>query len=319
MEGASHALLASSGMAAISLIFFTYLKPGDELLIFHDTYGANYKLSLILERFGVTVTWMDAADQAKVPEKITDKTRIIFCETPSNPLCKVIDLAFLRAQADRAGAMLVVDNTFATPFHQNPLALGADLVVHSATKALGGHSDLLAGAVACRDEKQYETLWYTRQAVGSTLDPFPANLLARGLKTLDIRAARMSENAQAMAEFLAAHPGISRVSYPGLPGDPGHETACRQMHGGFGGVLAFDVGQTQEEAKGFVERLKVLFHTVSLGATESLVCIPVLTTMLYLPEERRTSFGVKPNTVRISAGIEEKQLLVDDLEQALIP
>ena len=201
--------------------------------------------------------------------------------------------------------------------HQLPLKLGTDLVVHSATKALGGHNDLMAGAIACSTKDYYDELWFTRQAIGTTLDPFPASLLERGLKTLNLRAAKMAENAMAIAEFLSTHPKITRVCYAGLPSDPGHKTALRQMKNGFSGMLAFDVGQTQEDAKRFVEKLKVIIHAVSLGCAETLVCLPVLTTMLYLPEDRRLIFGVKPNTVRLSAGLDDSKMLIDDLKQAL--
>ena len=317
MEKAADCIVCTSGMAALSMVYLTYLKAGDNLLTFHDTYGANYKVSLILERFGVDVTWLDAARPDDVAKNIKPNTRMIFVETPSNPLVKVLDIRQMRQLADRAGAMLVVDNTFATPYHQLPLTLGADLVVHSATKALGGHNDLMAGAIACATKESYDELWFTRQAIGTTLDPFPASLLERGLKTFDIRAAKMAENALAMAEFLADHPKVTRVCYPGLPGDAGHEAASRQMTRGFGGMLAFDVGSTQKQAKRFVEKLNVIYHAVSLGCTETLVCLPVLTTMLYLPEERRVTFGVKPNTVRLSAGIGETEELIEDLKQAL--
>lgn len=212
--------------------------------------------------------------------------------------------------------MFIVDNTFATPYHQKPLALGADLVLHSATKGLGGHNDLMAGALAGSKE-DYDKLWFTRQAIGTTLDAYSASLLERGLKSFELRAERMSANAQAMAEFLAGHPKITRILYPGLKDDPGHAVACKQMEGGFGGVLAFDVGETIDQAKAFITALDRIIHAVSLGATESLICIPYLTTMLYLPEERRTTFGVKQNTIRLSAGIEKPELLIEDLEQAL--
>jgi cystathionine beta-lyase/cystathionine gamma-synthase len=317
MENAEDCVICTTGMAALTMIFLTYLKAGDNLLTFHDIYGANYKVSLILEKFGVEVTWLNAAEPEKVTENIKDNTKMIFCETPSNPLVKIVDIEYLRQQADRVGAMLVVDNTFATPYHQSPLALGAELVVHSATKGLGGHNDLMAGAIACSTKDYYDQLWFTRQAIGTTLDPFPASLLERGLKTFEIRAAKMSENAMAIAEFLAGHPKITRIYYPGLASDPGHKTACKQMKNGFGGVLAFDVGKKQSHAKKFVEGLKVIYHAVSLGCTETLVCLPVLTTMLYLPEQRRTTFGVKPNTVRLSAGIGDTQELIADLKQAL--
>ena len=317
MEKANDCVICTTGMAALTMIFLTYLKAGDNLLTFHDVYGANYKVSLILEKFGVEITWLDAAEPEKVEESIKDNTKMIFCETPSNPLVKVVDIKYLRRQADRVGALLVIDNTFATPYHQLPLTLGADLVVHSATKGLGGHNDLMTGVIACSTRQFYDELWFTRQAIGTTLDAFSASLLERGLKTFEIRAAKMSENAMAIAEFLAGHPKITRICYPGLPGDAGHKTACSQMKKGFGGVLAFDVGKTQAEAKKFVEKLKVIYHAVSLGCTETLVCLPVLTTMLYLPEERRTIFGVRPNTVRLSAGIGDTKELIADLKQAL--
>ncbi|MFH0975157.1 MAG: PLP-dependent aspartate aminotransferase family protein [Spirochaetota bacterium] len=317
LEEAEDCVICTTGMAAATMTFLTYLKQGDHLLTFHDIYGANYKVSLILEKFGVEITWLDALDYKKVQENIKENTRMIFCETPSNPLIKVIDIKYLREQAERNNIMLVVDNTFATPYHQKPLKMGVDLVIHSATKGLGGHNDLMAGAIACATKEQYDKLWFTRQAIGTTLDAFSASLLERGLKTFEIRAQKMSENALQIASFLKDHPKITKVYYPGLETDIGHETAKKQMKNGFGGMLAFDVGDTQDHAKKFVESLKSIIHAVSLGCTESLVCLPVLTTMLYMPPERRTTFGVKPNTVRMSAGIENIQIILNDLEQAL--
>ncbi len=316
MENAEDCIVCTTGMAACTMIYLTYLSAGDHLVLFHDIYGAHYKVSLILERLGVEITWLDANASDRIGEYVKPNTRMIFCETPSNPLCKVVDVAAMRKEADKASAMLVVDNTFATPYHQKPLALGADLVVHSATKGLGGHNDLMAGVIA-GSKDDYNKLWFTRQAIGTTLDGYSASLLERGLKTFEIRAERMSVNAQAMAELLVDHPKITRICYPGLKADPGHEVARRQMTGGFGGVLAFDVGDDQEQAKAFINALRRIYHAVSLGATESLICIPYLTTMLYLPPERRTSFGVKANTVRLSAGIERTELLLEDLTQAL--
>ena len=316
MEVAEDCVICTTGMAACTMVYLTYLSAGDNLIFFHDIYGANYKVSLILERLGVDVTWLDASDWETVRDSIKPNTKMIFCETPSNPLCKVVDIAALAELAHGVGALLVVDNTFATPYHQKPLLLGADLVVHSATKGLGGHNDLMAGAIA-GSKDHYNALWFTRQAIGTTLSAYSASLLERGLKTFDLRAERMALNGQAMAELLATHPKIPRILYPGLPSDPGHEIAARQMRRGFGGMLAFDVGETQDDAKKFIHELQVIIHAVSLGATESLICVPYLTTMLYLPEERRTSFGVKVNTVRLSAGVEHPEALIDDLEQAL--
>jgi cystathionine gamma-lyase/homocysteine desulfhydrase len=298
------------------MVFLTYLRAGDHLLIFHDTYGANYKVSLILQQMGMQVSWMDADDAPNIGKELRPNTRLVFLETPSNPLCKIVDIQAVRKAADEVGAMVVVDNTFATPYHQKPLQLGAHLVVHSATKALGGHNDIMAGAIA-GPKRHYNELWFTRQAIGTTLDAYSAFLLDRGLKTFEIRAATMARGAQAVAEHLQQNPKVSRVSYPGLPSHSKHDIAAKQMHNGFGCMLSFDVGQHQEDARRFINGLRVIYHAVSLGATESLICIPYLTTMLYLPPERRTIFGVRENTVRLSVGIEPSERLLEDIEQAL--
>ena len=316
LEGTEDCIVCTTGMAACSMVYFTYLKAGDHLILFHDIYGAHYKVSLILERFGVNITWLDARNSDEIEKHIVPETKMIFCETPSNPLCKIIDIKATADIAKRHGIMFVVDNTFATPFHQKPLELGADLVVHSATKAMGGHNDLMAGAIA-GSKKYYTDLWFTRQAIGTTHDPYSASLLERGLKTLNIRAAKMAENAMAVAGYLKEHKSISRIFYPGLADDPGHDVAVKQMKNGFGGLMAFDVGDSLDDAKKFISRLKLIYHAFSLGSTESLICIPFLTTMLYMPPERRTSFGVKENTIRLSAGIENADDLIKDLEQAL--
>jgi cystathionine beta-lyase/cystathionine gamma-synthase len=316
LEGAEDCVVCTSGMAACTLVYLTYLKAGDNLILFHDTYGAHYKVSLILERLGVEVTWLKADESADLARHLKANTAMIFLETPTNPLCKVLDIAAARRAAARLGARLVVDNTFATPYHQRPLELGAHLVVHSATKALGGHNDLMAGAIA-GSKADYDALWFTRQAIGTTLDAYSASLLERGLKTFALRAGTMAANALAVAAWLQKQPGISALHYPGLPDDDGQAIAKRQMRNGFGGLMAFNVGDSQEDAKRFISALKVIVHAVSLGATESLICIPYLTTMLYLPPERRLLFGVAPHTVRLSLGIEPADILIRDLEQAL--
>jgi cystathionine beta-lyase/cystathionine gamma-synthase len=266
---------------------------------------------------GVEVTWLDATDSDKVEDHLKPNTKMIFMETPTNPLSKVIDIKLTVEAAKKVGAMVVVDNTFATPLHQQPLALGADLVVHSATKALGGHNDLMAGVIACPNKEHYDKLWFTRQAMGCTLDAYSASLLERGLKTFELRSRKMTDNAMVMAEFLKGRPKVLRLNYPGLPSSPGHTVAASQMCDGFGGIMAFDVGETIDDAKKFISNLGLIYHAVSLGATESLICVPFLTTMLYLPEDRRLTFGVKQNTVRLSAGIEHSDKLIEDLKQAL--
>ncbi len=316
MEGASDCVICTTGMAACSIVYFTYLSSGDNLILYHDVYGAHYKVSLILERMGIDVTWLDASEDHALEDHIKPNTKMVFLETPTNPLCKVIDIRKTADIAHKAGAMLVVDNTFASPYHQKPLKLGADLVVHSATKALGGHNDLMAGAIVGTKE-QYDELWFTRQAIGTTLDAYSASLLERGLKTFDIRSEKMAANAMAMSEFLEGDSNVSNLIYPGLKSHPRHDVAAAQMSNGFGGVLAFDVGETEEDAKKFINALKIVYHAVSLGATETLICIPYLTTMLYMPPERRIGFGVSRNTVRLSAGIEPTEDLIADLKQAL--
>ena len=316
LENAEDCIVCTTGMAACAMVYFTYLKAGDHLIIFHDTYGANYKVSLILEKMGIEISWLDANDAEKVRTVIKANTRMIFLETPSNPLCKIIDIREIADIADQHDIILVADNTFATPYHQSPLQLGARLVIHSATKTLGGHNDIMAGAIAGSKE-DYNELWFTRQAIGTTLDAYSAFLLDRGLKTFELRAAATAENAEKVARFLGNHDKISRLLYPGLESHPGHAVAAKQMRRGFGNMLSFEVGRNQDDAKQFINNLKVIYHAVSLGATETLICIPYLTTMLYLPPERRTTFGVKDNTVRLSAGIESADKLVEDLEQAL--
>ncbi|MCK4797858.1 MAG: aminotransferase class I/II-fold pyridoxal phosphate-dependent enzyme, partial [Spirochaetes bacterium] len=317
MEEAEDCIVCTTGMAACTMVYLTYLSAGDHLIIYHDVYGAHFKVAIILKRLGIDITWLDANESNKIQNFVKPNTKMIFLETPTNPLCKVIDIKKTAVIAKKVGAMLIVDNTFATPYHQKPLELGADLVVHSATKGLGGHNDLMAGAIAGNKEN-YNELWFTRQAIGTTHDAYSASLLERGLKTFEIRAKKMAENAMAMAKFLNAHPKISNIHYPGLKDDQGYNIASKQMHNGFGGLLAFDVGKTQEHAKKFINELKLIYHAVSLGSTESLICIPYLTTMLYLPPEQRTMFGVNLNTVRLSAGIEHTDKLIEDLKSALL-
>jgi cystathionine beta-lyase/cystathionine gamma-synthase len=316
LEGAEDCIVCTSGMAACTLVYLTYLKAGDHLVLYHDIYGAHYKVSLILERLGVEITWLNADESGQIEKHIRPNTAMIFMETPTNPMCKIVDVAVARRAADKVGARLIVDNTFATPFHQKPLELGAHLVVHSATKALGGHNDLMAGAIAGAKE-DYDKLWFTRQAIGSTLDAYSASLLERGLKTFHLRAERMAANAMTVATWLGEQSKVTRLRYAGLAADPGHTVARRQMRNGFGGMMAFDVGQAPEDAKRFVSALRTIVHAVSLGSTESLICIPYLTTMLYLPPERRTVFGVAQNTVRLSLGIEPPETLLGDLARAL--
>jgi cystathionine beta-lyase/cystathionine gamma-synthase len=315
--GAHSCMLTTSGCAALTMIYLTFLKAGDELMIFNEIYGGNYKIALILEKFGVKVTWLDIDHPEQVAQKISKQTKMIACESPTNPLTKVVDLRYLKQQADKVGAMLMVDNTYATGIHQEPFNLGADIVMHSATKAMGGHNDLMAGAIFCKDAKQYEDLWYCRQAIGTLLDPFSASFLERGLKTYNLRIPKMAENAMAVSEFLEGHKRIEKVYYPGLKSFAGHEIASRQMSHGFGAMMAFEIEGDIANTYKFIEKLKYIHHAISLGCTETLVGMPYFSTMTYWPEADRIRFGVKPKVVRLSAGIEEKEDLIADLKQAL--
>lgn len=317
LEGGTAALAVSSGAAAITYVVQNLAGTGDHVVSSNAIYGGTYNcFAHTFVRHGITTTFVDPDDYEGFERAIRPNTKCLFVETIGNPNAQISDVERMADIAHRHGIPLVVDNTFATPYHQKPLEHGADLVVHSATKALGGHNDIMAGAIAGL-KRYYNELWFTRQAIGTTLDAYSAFLLDRGLKTFEVRAAAMARGAQVIAEHLQHSPKISRLFYPGLPSHPEHGIARKQMQHGFGGMLSFDVGQHQEDARRFINGLRTIYHAVSLGATESLICIPYLTTMLYLPPEKRTTFGVRENTVRLSVGIESPDRLVEDIDQAL--
>jgi cystathionine gamma-lyase/homocysteine desulfhydrase len=315
LEGGARGLAFSSGMAAIHTVL-SLLNSGDHLLVTDDVYGGTYRIvTRVLNRLGIEATFVDTTDPAGLDEAVKPATKALFVETPTNPLLKVTDLAAAAAWAKERGLLLIVDNTFGTPYWQTPLAWGADIVVHSATKYLGGHSDVVAGLAVTADAKLGEELHYIQNAVGGVLGPHDSWLLMRGMKTLGLRMEAHEANARAIAEFLAGHPAVRNVYYPGLPDHPQHELAKRQSDG-FGGMIAFDVGSA-ERADRLLKRVRYFTLAESLGAVESLISVPARMTHASIPKERRETLGITDGLIRISAGIEDKDDLLADLAQSL--
>ena len=305
----------ASGMAAISAIA-TLLKAGDHVIVTDNTYGGTYRLfEHVLTRYGLTFSYVDTSDLAATAAAIQATTRMIFVETPTNPILRLTDLAAIAELSHARGLRLVVDNTFASPYLQQPLALGADIVVHSTTKYLNGHSDSVGGIVICRHAEDVEWLKFVQNAAGAILGPFDSWLVLRGTKTLSVRMARHNENGQRLAEYLAEHPKVRKVYYPGLPNHPQRALAERQMRG-FGGMLAFDVG-TLDAARTVLSRVRLIALAESLGGVESLISHPATMTHASVPIERRQALGITDSLLRISAGIEAFEDLRADMEQAL--
>ncbi|HUG98469.1 MAG TPA: cystathionine gamma-synthase family protein [Gammaproteobacteria bacterium] len=316
LEGAEDATSFATGMAAISNTLFTLLSPGDRVVAIKDTYGGTNKLFIeFLPRFGVEVQLCETTEHEAIEAQLARGCRVLYLESPTNPTLKVVDLQRLAGAAHAAGATVVVDNTFATPINQRPLALGADLVLHSATKFLGGHSDAMGGVV-CGSRELVRRIYHFREINGASLDPMSAFLLSRGLKTLALRVERQNRNAQAVAEYLAGHPRVRQVYYPGLPGHPGHAIAQRQMSG-YGGVLAFSLAGGFEAMRQFVEALQLAHRAASLGSVGTLVGPPATTSHVELSAQERAAAGIPESLVRYSVGIENAQDLIADLEQAL--
>jgi methionine-gamma-lyase len=316
VEGAETAQLFASGMAAISAAVLTFCSAGDHLVIQRVQYGGVTGLaSDLLTRLGVAVTAVDQRDVDALAAAITPRTRLVLLETPSNPLLHLTDLAAVCAAARERGVPTMVDSTLATPLNQQPLALGADLVMHSATKYLGGHSDLVAGVVA-GPEALVERLWKTSLALGATSGPFDAWLLTRGLRTLALRVDRHNATAQAVAETLAAHPAVEAVHYPGLPSHPQHELARRQMRG-YGGLLSFEVAGGYEASERVVRALEVFALAASLGGVHSLVTHPAAMLRGVLDDHQLAAAGVRPSLIRLAVGLEPAAELIADLERAL--
>jgi cystathionine gamma-synthase len=317
LEGGEAATSAATGMGVISSTLFALLRAGDRVVSIKDTYGGTSKLFFeFLPKFNVNATLCDTSDHAAIEAEIAKGCRLVYLETPTNPTIKILDLERLSAAAKAVGAIVVVDNTFATPINQNPLHLGADLVLHSATKFLGGHADALGGVI-CGSRDLVKQIYHFREINGATLHPMAAYLLLRGMKTLHLRVARQNESALEIARFLFEHPAVARVYYPGLETHDNYEIACRQMRG-FGGMLSFELKEnTLDAAKRFLPRLKFAHAAANLGAVETIVGMPATTSHVECTAQERAAMGIPEGLVRYSTGIEDPRDLIADLKQAL--
>jgi cystathionine gamma-synthase len=316
LEGAESATSFATGMAAISTTLFALLSPSRRAVTVRDAYGATYLLfTQILPRWGVICDVCDTEDHATIEASIAQGCDVLYLESPTNPTLKVLDLARLIDAAHQVGAIAIVDNTFATPINQNPVAFGADLVIHSATKFLGGHSDVLGGVV-CGHQDLVEKIFRYRELIGPALDAHSAFLLLRSLKTLGLRVQRQNENALALAYFLEQNRKVERVYYPGLTSHPGHEIARRQMRG-FGGVLSFEIKGGMDAVARFLPRLRYAYMAANLGQVETIVGPAALTSHVELSDEERAASGVPAWLIRYAVGIEDLEDLKADLEAAL--
>jgi cystathionine beta-lyase/cystathionine gamma-synthase len=314
LEGGAHALSFSSGLGATTTLLLT-LRPGDHVVLGDDVYGGTYRLlARVLREWGLAFDTVDLADEAGLRSALREETAMVWLESPTNPFLKIVDVERVAAVAHEHGARCVVDNTFATPYLQRPLELGADTVVHSVTKYLGGHSDLVGGAIVTSDEELAERLTFLQNAVGAVPGPMDCYLALRGVRTLAVRMEAHCDGAERVATFLAGHPRVVRVHYPGLPGHPGHEVAARQMRR-FGGMVSFEVG-SREEAVAVAERTTLFFLAESLGGVESLIEVPAPMTHASVAG---SPLEVPDTLVRLSVGIEHPDDLVADVEQALRP
>ena len=316
LEGAPAATSFASGMAAISDTLFTLLSPGDRIVSVKDTYGGTNKLfQEFLPRFNIRVDLCDTTDHDEIEAAIARGCRVVYLESPTNPTLKVMDISRLAAAGHRAGATVVADNTFATPINQNPLALGADLVVHSATKFLGGHADALGGVV-CGDAERVQRIYHFREITGAALDPMAAFLLIRGMKTLHLRIQQQNESALSIARWLEGHPAVAAVFYPGLESHPHHDIARRQMRG-YGGVLSFMLKGGFEAVKRVLPELRLARRAANLGSVETVVGPPATTSHVECSAAEREAMGIPEGLIRYSVGIEDIRDLMADLSRAL--
>ncbi len=316
LENGRHGLAFASGVAATTAVL-SLLKPGDHVVAGDDLYGGTYRLfERVYRPLGMEFNYPPTTDANAMADALRPETRLVWIETPTNPLLRIADIRRMAEAAHAAGAWLAVDNTFASPYLQRPLELGADLVVHSCTKYLGGHSDLVGGAVIVNDDELHRKLRFYQNAAGAVPGPWDCWLTLRGIKTLAVRMRAHERNARAVAEFLASHPVVERVHYPGLPDHPQHELARRQMSG-FGGMISFELRGGFEMVERFVAGLRLFILAESLGGVESLVCYPPQMTHAAFPPSERRRRGIGDNLLRLSVGIEDPEDLVDDLRQAL--
>ncbi|HEY3057393.1 MAG TPA: cystathionine gamma-synthase [Chloroflexota bacterium] len=317
LDNGRYGLAFASGMAAEDTMLHLF-ESGDHVIACDDVYGGTFRLfRRVLERAGLRFTFVDATRIENVSAAVEERTRLIWLESPTNPLLKLIDIAAVADLAHARGILVAVDNTFASPYCQRPLELGADVVHYSTTKYLGGHSDVIGGALVTSDDELHERLKFLQNAVGGVPGAFDSWLVLRGLKTLAIRMRQHSANALEVACFLEQHARVKRVYYPGLPSHPQHPLARKQMVGGFGGMLSFEVQGGVEAAREVARRTRLFTLAESLGGVESLIELPALMTHASLPAERRAEIGIDDGLIRLSVGIEEHEDLIADLEQAL--
>jgi cystathionine beta-lyase/cystathionine gamma-synthase len=315
LEGAASGHAFASGMAAIATVM-TLVGSGDHVVVSRNVYGGTYRyFTHVLARYGVRFSWVDATSLQAVEAALDERTRMVFVETPSNPMMEIVDLAGVAALAHHHGALVTVDNTFLSPYWQRPLELGADLVVHSTTKFLNGHSDSVGGVAVARDAAVGEHLAFVQKSMGAILGPLDCFLVLRGIKTLAVRMERHETNTRRVVELLAGHPKVEGLYYPGLPEHPGHEIQRRQA-GGFGAMLSFDLGSYQA-AKRLLDAVRVMSLGESLGGVETLISHPATMTHASVPAEEREALGITDGLVRISVGIEDVDDLLADLADAL--
>ena len=316
LEGAKHGVAFASGLAATDMLLHL-LDAGDHVICSDDVYGGTFRLfDKVFRRHGMSFSFVDMTDPSAVEKALTPKTRMIWVETPTNPMMKLIDLARVAEIARKHRAISVCDNTFMTPYFQRPLELGVDVVTHSTTKYLNGHSDCIGGFACTSDSGLAERMYFLQNAVGGVPSPLDSFLVLRGVKTLHVRMHRHQENAFKVAEYLQKHPKVKRVTYPGLSSHPQHELARRQMKG-FGGMMTFEVQGGLESARRLLKTTRVFACAESLGGVESLIEHPAIMTHASVPKENRERLGISDGLIRLSVGIEDAQDLIDDLAQAL--
>jgi cystathionine beta-lyase/cystathionine gamma-synthase len=315
LEGARHGLSFASGLASVQAVI-QLLEPGARILVCDDVYGGTGRLfRRLFAKYNLDFQFVDMADANAVRTAATPATKLVWVETPTNPMMKVIDIRAMAQVAKKTGALLVVDNTFASPVFQSPLELGADIVLHSTTKYIGGHSDLIGGALMMSRPDLFEQLKFVQFAAGSVPSPFDAYLMHRSIKTLGVRMMQHHKNGMAVAEFLASHKRVKRVMFPGLKSHPQHAIAAEQMRG-FSGMVSFDLDGNYDDVVKFLKKLKVFALAESLGGVESLVNHPEKMTHASVPEEMRKKLGIGPSLIRLSCGIEDTDDLIADLKQA---
>jgi cystathionine beta-lyase/cystathionine gamma-synthase len=317
IENGNYGACFGSGLAAIDCVI-KMLNPGDEVVSTNDLYGGTYRLfKTIFEKYGIVFHFVGMQDAASVEAFVNENTKLIWVETPTNPMMNIVDIEAMAAIAKKAGAMLCVDNTFATPYLQNPLDLGADIVMHSVTKYLGGHSDVVMGALVCNDEEIAKEMYRIQNSTGAVTAPMDSFLVLRGIKTLHLRVQRHCENGEKLANFLVNHPKIDKVYWPGFPSHPNHDVARKQMRG-FGGMISFTMkGNRLEDALEVVKKVEIFALAESLGGVESLIGHPATMTHASIPKEVREKTGVVDSLIRLSVGVEDADDLIADLTQAL--